>query len=231
MTHRVFPKVKDLSPDDRPREKLLKKGEKELSDSELIAILLNSGTREKSVIQLAQELLIKANHNLNVLSGFTLHEIMQVKGIGKARAVILKAALELGNRRSAEPELKYVTVSSSASAFEVLKSKFFDLKEEKFFIIFLNRANKILEILHHTTGGAHGTVVDIKWIMQKVVQYRASSIILAHNHPSGNVQPSKTDIELTENIKSAIIYFDAKLLDHIIVHQHTYYSFADNGKI
>ncbi|MCX8080482.1 MAG: DNA repair protein RadC [Bacteroidia bacterium] len=222
-------KVKSLPLSDRPREKLLQKGEKELTNSELLAILINTGSKEKSAIQLAQEIMALAGDDLNTLARFSLIQLMNIKGMGQAKAITIKAALELSNRRVDHTLTHHDIIDTSRKAFEFMKGKFMDLTEEKFYVLFLNRANKVLDLLHHTTGSDGATVVDIKWIVRKVLEYRAYGIVVAHNHPSGHLRPGNEDVELTRKLKSALEFFDAKLHDHLIIHQHSFFSFAENG--
>lgn len=222
-------KIKDLIPEDRPREKLIRLGEKHLSDAELLAILINTGTKKESVLHLSQRLLKEVNNDLNVLAEKSLKELMNMKGIGLAKAVTIKAALELSVRRKVRNNQEYKTVNDSHSAFKYLQPYFFDLKHEEFYVMLLNRSNRVLEIFRHTTGGTHGTVVDVKMLAEKVILRRASGIILAHNHPGGNLKPSEEDQKSTQRVKNAVEFFECKLLDHLIICNEEYFSFADQG--
>jgi DNA repair protein RadC len=222
-------KIKDLTPEDRPREKLIRFGEKHLSDAELLAILINTGNKKESVLHLAQRMLKEVNYDLNVLAKMSVGELMKIKGIGLAKAVIIKAALELSVRRNIRNNKEHKKVNDSRSAFKYFQPFFFDLQHEEFHVMLLNRSNRILDIFRHTTGGTHGTVVDVKMLAEKVIQNRASGIILAHNHPGGNLKPSEEDKKCTQRVKNALEFFDCKLLDHLIICNEEYFSFADEG--
>jgi DNA repair protein RadC len=222
--------IKDWNEDDRPREKLLLKGTNALSNSELLAILINNGTKDKSAVELAKELLQKANNNLQQLANLTVKEMLQlkVKGLGPAKAVSIAAALELGIRRDTTIHSK-PQVFSSKDIAAFLKAKYQYTKHEVFIVMYLNNANKIL---HHeiiSEGGITGTVADPRIIFKHALANNATSIILSHNHPSGSLKPSKQDTLLTEKIKHGALLLDIKVLDHIIVSEEGYYSFADEG--
>ena len=221
--------IKLWAVDDRPREKLLHKGSSALSNSELLAILINHGTRDKSAIELAKEILEKGKNNLNELGKLSLKELMQVKGIGEAKAVTIAAALELGRRRQSSALFEKPVVKNSSDIADYLKASLKDLKHEVFAVLFLNRANKINHFEIISKGGITGTVADPRIIMKKALEEDAVSIILCHNHPSGNLKPSRADEELTSKIKGAAKYFDITVLDHIIISDEGYYSFADDG--
>jgi len=215
--------------DDRPREKLLIKGPAALSDAELIAILINIGTRELSALDLAQEILNKAEGSLIELSRLSVKELLKFKGIGEAKAITIAAALELGKRRRSSEILDRRTIRSSQDAFEVLQEKLADLNEERFCIILLNRANRVLNVEMVSTGGLAGTVADPKKIFKIALDAKASSIILGHNHPSGMTKPSEADNKLTSKLKSSGDLLDLPVLDHIIVGDEKYFSYADEG--
>jgi DNA repair protein RadC len=224
--------IKNWAVDDRPREKLLLKGCSSLSDSELLAILINNGTKQKSAVDLAKELLHCVQNDLQKLSKYSVNEILQlhIKGIGEAKAIALCAALELANRRIANGHKKRF-ISSSKDIANYLQALFQYKKHEIFVVVFLNRSNKIL---HHeiiSEGGITGTVADPRIILKKALEQNATSIILSHNHPSGSLKPSKQDELLTQKIKEAAAYLDITVLDHIIVSEEGYYSFADEGMI
>lgn len=223
------PSIKQWAKDDRPREKLLAKGPGILSNSELIAILLNHGTREKSAVDLAQEVLQIGRNNLNELGKLSVNELMKIKGIGEAKAIGIVAALELGRRRQAAASLEKPVVSSSADVAVYLQASLRDYKHEVFAVIYLNRANKINDIKIISEGGITGTVADPRIILKLALEKDAVSLILCHNHPSGSLRPSRADEELTQKIKEAARYFDIKVLDHLIVSDDGYYSFADEG--
>lgn len=219
------------SEDDQPREKLIRKGPSALSDAELLAILINIGTKEQSAVDLSQVILNKANGNLIELSRLSVTDLMKFKGVGKAKAITIAAALELGKRRRSSEILDRKTITSSRDAFEVLQQNLADLNEEKFCIIMLNRANRVLNVEMVSVGGFAGTVVDPKKIFKIALDAKASSIILGHNHPSGQIKPSDADNKLTDKLKKAGEVLDLRVLDHIIVGDENFYSYADEGLI
>ena len=221
--------IKNWAADDRPREKLLSKGAEVLSNSELIAILINNGSKDKSAVDLAKEVLKLGSDNLSELGKLTLKDFQKIKGIGIAKAITIAAALELGRRRQASVTLQKTTVHSSNDIAEYLKTILKDFTYEVFAVLFLNRANKINHFEIISRGGITGTVADPRVILKKALQQEATSIVLSHNHPSGSLQPSRADEALTQKIKEAAKYFDIKVLDHIIVSDEGYYSFADEG--
>lgn len=224
--------IKTWSEDDRPREKMILKGVESLSNSELLAILINNGTRDKNAVDVCKELMTSVNNDLQKLGRMSVLEIIQlkIKGIGEAKAVSIAAALELGNRRNAEETKKFIVTHSSDVA-NYLRAKLQYKSHEVFVAVYMNSANKIQ---HHeviSTGGITGTVADPRVILKKALQYNATGIILCHNHPSGSLKPSKADEYLTQKIKDAASYFDIRIMDHIIVSDEGYYSFADEGLI
>jgi len=221
--------IKNWAIDDRPREKLLAKGATTLSNSELIAILLNNGSRNKSAVELAREILKLGGDNLNELGKLSLSDFKQVKGIGQAKSIIIAAALELGRRRQASSSLEKTVVRSSKDIAQYLQATLKDYNYEVFAVVFLNRANKINHFEIISKGGITGTVADPRVILKKALEEDATSIVLCHNHPSGNLQPSRADEELTKKIKEAANYLDIKIIDHIIVSEEGFYSFADEG--
>lgn len=221
--------IKQWAKDDRPREKLLLKGAENLSNSELLAILIHNGTRNKTAVDLAKEILKLGKDNLNELGKITVKELMKIKGIGEAKAITIAAALELGRRRQGSDTLERVVVKSSHEIAEYLKSKLKDFRHEVFAVLFLNQANKIKHFEIISTGGITGTVADPRVILRKALDEDAVSLILCHNHPSGSLKPSRADEELTKKIKEAAKYFDINVMDHIIVSESGYYSFADEG--
>jgi DNA repair protein RadC len=220
--------IKDWAPDDRPREKLHSKGPEALSNSELLAILLGSGTKTKSAIEVGKEVLALAADNLNALGKLSLKELMKVEGIGEARAITIAAALELGRRRQAS-EVQKPKVTSSSDIAHYLRAQLRDKTHEVFVVAFLNRSNKIIHIETISEGGITATVVDTRIILKKALEQNAVSIVLCHNHPSGSLKPSKADEHLTEKIKQAALILDINLIDHVIVSEDGYYSFADEG--
>ena len=222
--------IKQWAEDDRPREKLLNKGPYALSDAELLAILINNGTRNLSAVELSRDLLGSVGNDLQRLGRLSVREILQlkIKGIGKAKAIAIAAALELGVRRNVSQKRKEVIIQSGDIA-EYLKAKFQYKRHEVFAVVFLNNSNKINHYEIISEGGITGTVADPRVILKKSLQYDAVNLILCHNHPSGNLQPSRADQELTAKIKEAAKYFDIRVIDHIIVSEEGYFSFADEG--
>ncbi|MES1215376.1 MAG: DNA repair protein RadC [Bacteroidota bacterium] len=221
--------IKQWAKDDRPREKLLSIGADSLSHSELLAILIHNGTREKTAVDLAKEILKLGKDNLNDLGRLSVKELMKIKGIGEAKAITIAAALELGRRRQASSIIDKPVMGSSKDIALHLQSRLKDYHHEVFAILFLNRANKINHFEIISEGGITGTIADPRIILKKALEENAVSIILCHNHPSGSLKPSKADEALTKKIKEAAGFFDITVLDHIIVSEQGYYSFADDG--
>ena len=221
--------IKQWSKDDRPREKLLEKGSENLSNSELLAILIHNGTTEKMAVDLAKEILRLGKDNLTELSKLSLSDLMKIKGIAEAKAVTIVAALELGRRRQASSSLNKIIIGSSNDIAEYLKVKLKDYRHEVFAVLFLNRANKINHFEIVSEGGITGTVADPRVILRKALEQDAVNIILCHNHPSGSLKPSRADEQLTAKIKEAARFLDIAVVDHIIVSEDGYYSFADEG--
>lgn len=222
--------IKNWAEDDRPREKMMLKGTEALSNAELLAILINNGTRDKSAVDVCKDLLAKVNNDLHRLAGLSVKEMLKLKtkGIGEAKAISIAAALELGIRRDAAGNKKEViTQSSEVAAF--LKAKLQYKKHEVFAVLFLNQANKIMHYEVLSEGGITGTVADPRIILRTALSHDAVNIILCHNHPSGSIKPSRADKELTAKIKEAALLFDMTVLDHIIVSADGHYSFADEG--
>lgn len=223
--------IKQWSSGDQPREKLILQGAKSLSEAELIAILMRAGTRNKSALDLAKELLTHHDNSLAALAKLSVHELMKIKGIGEAKAVTISAALELGRRRVTENAMQKGQITSSLDAYEILHPRMRDLTQEAFWIILLDRRSKVISVEEIHVGGMSAMVVDPKVIFQKALERKACSVILSHNHPSGATSPSIEDIRLTEKIKSAGSFMDIKVLDHVIIGEGAYYSFADEGKM
>jgi len=217
--------------EDRPREKLLLKGRHALSDSELIAILIGSGSRNESAVDLSKRILASVNHNLNALAKLTIKDLQQFHGIGEAKAIAIAAALELGRRRQASEILQNPIIKASRDAFNILNTVLGDLPNEAFWTLYLNQKNEVTHKECISIGGVNGTVADVRIIMQKAVQQLATGIIISHNHPSGSLKPSQADINITKKIKEAGRILDVKLLDHIIVGHQEYFSFNDEGMI
>lgn len=214
---------------DKPREKLIKNGKNILSDAELIAILLRSGSRERSAVELARFLLKKCNDDLIALSKVSVEELMKIKGIGQAKALSIVAALELGRRRRQAEVLVKKVITSSRDAYELFYPYLADSLYEEFWVMFLNRANARMSIHSISEGGQAGTVADPKKIFKFALEQNAASIILCHNHPSGNLKPSEADIRLTKKLKDAGLMLDLPVLDHLIIGEEKYFSFADEG--
>ncbi len=223
--------IKDLAEDDRPREKMERKGASSLSDAELIAILLRVGNANETAVDVAQRLLGQVNNSLNELARLSLHQLTRIKGIGRTKAITILAALELGRRRNAEGPINRERIFSSRSVIDLFQPVLADLPHEEFWVLLLNKSNRIIERVKVSQGGVGGTVVDPKLVLKHAVERLASAVIVVHNHPSGNPQPSDKDIALTEKLKNAAQLFDITLLDHVIVTDGECYSFADNGKM
>lgn len=223
--------IKSWSLEDRPREKLSLKGRESMSNSELIAILLGSGSRSESAVSLAQRILQSVDNDLNALGKLEIEDLKKFKGIGEAKAITLIASLELGRRRKAETIQKRTKVDSSHLAYEYIRPKLEDLNHEEFHIIFLNRQVEIIKDECISRGGVGATVVDPKIIFKKALQYLASHLILVHNHPSGALTPSRQDIAITNKLKEGGQLLDINIADHIIVGDGGYYSFVDEGRL
>ena len=221
--------IKKWAKDDRPREKLLNQSASSLSNSELLAILIHHGTKDKTAIDLAKEIMRLGKDNLNELGKLTVKDLMRIKGIGEAKAVTIAAALELGRRREAGSYLEKPFISTSRDIANYLQSLLKDQSREIFAVAFLSQANKINHLEIISEGGITGTVADPRIILKKALEENAVSLILCHNHPSGSLKPSKADEELTRKIKEAAKYFDIRVLDHVIVSEAGYFSFADEG--
>jgi DNA repair protein RadC len=214
---------------DKPREKLMLKGRASLSDAELIAILIGSGTKEVSAVDLAKIILNKVQNNLNDLGRISIADLIKIKGIGEAKAISIVAALELGRRRKEEEVIKKIKITSSKDVYDYFKPMLSDLMHEEFWILLLNRSNGILKPEKISHGGVSGTVADAKIIFNKALESLASSVILCHNHPSGNLNPSEADIQLTKKLKEAGKFLEVPVLDHLIFTDNGYFSFADEG--
>jgi len=223
--------IKEWNEDDRPREKLFLKGRSALSEAELLAILIGSGNRKDSALGLSRKVLSGSGSNLAVLSQISYTDLMKVRGIGKAKAAIIISALELGRRRKGQNSLKKMKLSSSGSVFELMQPLIGELEHEEFWILLLNNANKLKFKWRLSMGGITATLVDVRLIYKKALEQGATSIILCHNHPSGNLKPSQSDIILTKKVIHGGGILDIKVLDHIIVTECDYYSFADDGKL
>ncbi|WP_026915132.1 RadC family protein [Christiangramia portivictoriae] len=229
MSENSSKSIKTWAEDDRPREKLLSKGRLALSDSELLAILIGSGSKNESAVELSKRILAQSENNLNQLGKLSINQLCQFKGIGSAKAVVITAALELGRRRRLEETLELNKISSSSSVFEIMQPVIGELPHEEFWILYLNNSNKVLEKFQVSKGGITGTLVDVRISLRKALEIGAVSLILTHNHPSGNLRPSEADKQLTQKLKTAAESLDIKILDHIIVTEKSYFSFADDG--
>lgn len=221
--------IKNWSPEDRPREKLILKGKAALSDAELIAILLGSGTTTLSAVDLAKNVLQTTGHNLNELARLTVKDLTRIKGIGEAKALTIVAALELGRRRKETEGVERPKITCSRDVYELLKPDLLDIPHEEFWVLLLNRANRVTKKQQISQGGVAGTVADPKIIFKLALEELASGIILAHNHPSGNLSASQADISLTRKLKEAGTLLEIQVLDHLIVAGQKYLSFADEG--
>lgn len=222
-------KIKDWAPEDRPREKLLEKGISSLSDAELIAILIGSGTRDETAVEVAKRVMKNTNNNLNELGKLSIKDLIKEKGIGEAKAITIISALELGRRRKLADSPEKNRITSSRDVYEIFQPLLGDLPHEEFWVLYLNRSNKITEKKKISQGGITGTVTDIRIIIKEAVNILATGLILCHNHPSGNNKPSESDLNLTKKLKEAATYFDISLLDHVIIADKDYLSFADEG--
>jgi len=221
--------LKSWAEDDRPREKLLQHGISALSDAELIAILIGIGNRELTAVELARKILAEQNYEINRLAKLSIAELMQTKGIGQAKAISIAAAFELGKRRESEQIKTEAKIRSSQDIYNLMATELRDLPVEAFWVVMLNRANRIIDTHKVSQGGISATVVDLRLVMQKAIEKLASGLVLVHNHPSGNLEPSEADKQLTQRIQQAAKIFDINVLDHIIIADHRYYSFADEG--
>jgi DNA repair protein RadC len=216
--------IKNWAEDDKPREKLILKGKQALSDAELVAILIGSGSRNESAVSLSKRILASVDNNLNALGKLSLKQLMEFKGIGEAKAISIAAALELGRRRRAEETLELKKITSSKAVFEIMQPLIGELPHEEFWVLFLNNSNKVIYKSQLSKGGIMGTVVDTRILFKMALEHNATSLILAHNHPSGKLEASDADKEITKKLK-----LDIRILDHIIVTERGYLSFQDEG--
>ena len=223
--------IKSWAEEDRPREKMMEKGRHVLTEAELIAILIGSGSRDETAVELSKRILSSVGNNLNDLGKLNIKELIRFKGIGEAKAVSVVAALELGRRRKEAEKVKRDKITSSKDVFDILNPILIDLPFEEFWLLILNRANLVIKKEMISRGGVSGTVVDTKIIFKAAIENYASSMIICHNHPSGNLKPSEADIRITKNIKEAGKLMEIPLLDHLIVAENGFYSFADEGML
>jgi DNA repair protein RadC len=225
----VYLNIKKWSPEDRPREKMIQKGRAALSDAELVAILLGSGTTTLSAVDVAKRMLATASNNLHDLAQMSVKDLMKIKGVGAAKAVTIVAALELGRRRNGLDLDEKPKISCSRDVHDLLKASLMDVPHEEFWVLFLNRSNRVIRTMQVSQGGVAGTVADPRIIFKSAVEELASGIILAHNHPSGNLTASQADIDLTRKLKAGAQLLDVQVLDHLILAGQKYFSFADEG--
>lgn len=221
--------LKFLAEDDRPREKFLQKGKSSLSDSELLAIIMGSGNKEESVLELARKILASVNNNWHQLSLLSVKDLMKFNGIGEAKAISIITALEIGRRRAVQEIPERSVIGNSHDAYSILKNQLSDLRTEEFWAIFLNNSNKVIYTSQLTQGGISQSIVDVRILFKTALEHFSTGVIIAHNHPSGSLKPSKEDINITQKVKEAGKVLSVQLLDHIIVTQHSYFSFSDAG--
>jgi DNA repair protein RadC len=225
----MYTPIHQWAEDDRPREKFLLKGKAALSDSELLAILIGSGSRNESAVQLCQRILACSENNLNTLGKMSVSQLMQFKGIGEAKAISIAAALELGRRRRAEEAVELKKISSSKAVFEIMQPIIGELPHEEFWVLYLNNSNKVIYKAQLSKGGITGTVVDIRLLFKMALEQNATAVLLTHNHPSGKLLASDADIQITKKIKEAGKTLEIHVLDHIIITENGYLSFQDAG--
>ncbi|MDG2433945.1 DNA repair protein RadC [Flavobacterium sp.] len=228
MEHTNFP-ITNWSEDDKPREKLMLKGKAVLSDAELIAILIGSGSRNESAVDLSKRILKSVDNNLNALGKLTIAQLMLFKGIGEAKAISIIAAMELGRRRRTEDAVVMTKVTSSKVVFEIMQPLIGELPHEEFWIVYLNNSNKILSKSQLSKGGITGTLVDVRIVFKSALEMGATGLILCHNHPSGTLVPSDADKQITKKLKLAGDSLEIKVLDHLIITETNYFSFVDEG--
>ncbi|MCO4291731.1 DNA repair protein RadC [Solitalea sp. MAHUQ-68] len=217
--------------DDRPREKMMLKGRQSLSDAELIAILIGSGTPKLSAVDLSKHILNALNNDLNALAKLNIKELTRFNGIGEAKAISILAALELGRRRKEEDASKIQRIVCSKDTYQLMRPYLVDLNHEEFWVVFLGRSNRLLSVQNISKGGVTGTIADPKIIFKLALEHTASNVVLVHNHPSGNLKPSQQDLVLTAKLKSAGAVLDISVMDHLIITNGGYFSFADEGKL
>ncbi|SDH58692.1 DNA repair protein RadC [Flavobacterium omnivorum] len=229
MAENSFFPITNWSEDDKPREKLMLKGKSVLSDAELIAILIGSGSRSESAVDLSKRILASVDNNLNALGKLSLSQLMQFKGIGEAKAISIIAALELGRRRRGEDAVELKKITSSKIIFEIMQPIIGELPHEEFWIIYMNNSNKVIAKSQLSKGGITGTLVDVRIVFKSALEIGATALILCHNHPSGTLIPSDADKQITRKLKLAGDSLEIKVLDHLIITENSYFSFADEG--
>lgn len=221
--------IKNWSQDDQPREKLRDKGKTILSDAELVAILIGSGSRNESAVELSKRILASVDNNLNLLGKLSLKQFQTFKGIGEAKAITIAAALELGRRRKLEAEKYQEKITSSRDVYDIMQPVVGELPHEEFWILYLNNSNKVLQKQQLSKGGITGTLVDVRLVLKQALEVGALALVLCHNHPSGTLIPSQADKNITQKLKTAALSLDIKVLDHLIVTEKAYFSFADEN--
>lgn len=221
--------IKFLAEDDRPREKFLLKGKSALSDSELLAIILGSGNNEDSAVELARKILASVDYNWQKLSKLSIKDLMKFKGIGEAKAISVAAALEIGRRKAAQEIPEKEKVTSVNDLYKIFSQYLSDLQTEEFWAIFLNQKNHVIYKTQISKGGISGTLVDVRVIFRMAIEHFATSVVVAHNHPTGNLNPSQADISITRKIKEAGDLLDIKLLDHLIIGENSFFSFSEQS--
>jgi len=221
--------IKNWNQNDQPRGKLRDKGKASLSDAELVAILIGSGNRNESAVDLSKRILASVDNNLNALGKLSLKQLMDFKGIGEAKAITIAAALEIGRRRGGEALVQKNKITSSQSVFQVMQPILGELPHEEFWILYLNNSNKIIRKNQLSKGGITGTLVDVRLVLKNALEVGATGLILSHNHPSGTLKPSEADKQITKKLKLAGESLDIKVLDHVIITEKAYFSFADEG--
>jgi DNA repair protein RadC len=229
MAENSFFPITNWSEDDKPREKLMLKGKSVLSDAELIAILIGSGSRNESAVDLSKRILASVDNNLNALGKLSLSQLIQFKGIGEAKAISIIAALELGRRRRGEDVVELKKITSSKIIFEIMQPIIGELPHEEFWIIYMNNSNKVIAKSQLSKGGITGTLVDVRIVFKSALEMGATALILCHNHPSGTLIPSDADKQITRKLKLAGDSLEIKVLDHLIITENSYFSFADEG--
>lgn len=225
----MYTPINQWAEDDRPREKFLLKGKSSLSDSELLAILIGSGSRNESAVQLCQRILAASENNLSTLGKMSIAQLVQFKGIGEAKAISIAAALELGRRRRSEEAVELKKITSSKAVFDIMQPVIGELPHEEFWVLYLNNSNKVIYKAQLSKGGITGTVVDIRIIFKLAFEQNATAIILTHNHPSGKLMASDADLQITKRIKEAGKTLEIQVLDHIIITENGYFSFQDEN--
>lgn len=221
--------IKFLAEDDRPREKFLLKGKNSLSDSELLAIIMGSGSRDETAVELARRILSSVNNNWHQLSLLSIKDLMKFKGVGEVKAISITTALEIGRRRASQKIPEKPVISNSHNAYQIFRNHLSDLRTEEFWAAFLNQSNKVIHLAQLTQGGINQSIVDVRILFKTALDHFSTGVVIAHNHPSGNLKPSREDIEITQKIREAGKLLNIQLLDHLIITQNSYFSFSDDG--